>query len=475
MNIDQAPIFSALDLARMLFGVLISAAGAMSLLFFLSRWKHKEYPLLHFGLGAVLYGARLFINGSSGYMHGRWDWITELISLVIPIPLLLFFAETVALGWRKLAVWAIGLFSAIAVFGMVELILFHNVQFTETAIHAIAIIVVPVLLVMLFIPGRASSRDQQILRAGFFLFLIFVIHTNLRSLGVLKDTPDLEFIGFSIFLLCLGYVAMARTQRNEERLLALNKELEIARDIQARLLPQKGLAMNGLAAASVYVPASSVAGDFYDFVPRNGGLGVLIADVSGHGVPAALSASMVKVAIRAQQEWAEDPEQVLRGLNSVLCGNLEGQFVTAGYLYLDPGRGAMAYGGAGHPPLLIWRARSRTVETLEENGLVLGLFAEGAYRSAHAGLEPGDRFVLYTDGILEAPSPSGEEFGMERLKGFVEQHSGRVPQEFCDSLVERLKSWCGRNSAAHDDLTVIVVACEGVGKTAISLSARDAS
>jgi len=463
MNSDQTPIFSTLDLLRMLSGVLIAAAGAASSLFFLLRRRLRDYSLLYFGLGALLYGVRLFIQGSSGYMQGRLDWIIQEISLVIPIPLLLFFAETVATRWRKLALWAIGLFSIIAVFGTVELLRLHNVVVTQRAIQLIAIIVIPALLVMLFVPG-SGGREQKILRAGFFLFLIFVIHTNLRSLAVLRNSPDLEFIGFAIFLGCLGYVAAARTQRNEERLLALNKELEIARDIQTRLLPANTFAAPGLAAASVYVPASSVAGDFYDFVPLNTGLGILIADVSGHGVPAALSASMVKVAIRAQREWGEDPEQVLNGLNSILCGSLEGQFVTAGYLYLDPTRGAMAYGGAGHPPVLIWRARTRTVETLEENGLVLGLFAGSAYRSANSGMEVGDRFVLYTDGILEAPSPSGEEFGLERLKSFVQEQSARLPQEFCDLLLQRLKSWCGKNGAAHDDLTVIVIDCEGVVK-----------
>jgi hypothetical protein len=90
MNADHVTAFSALDLARMLFGVLIVASGAVSCLFFAVRLKQREYSLLYFGLGAMLYGVRLFINGSSDYMQGRWDLITEVISLIIPIPLLLF-------------------------------------------------------------------------------------------------------------------------------------------------------------------------------------------------------------------------------------------------------------------------------------------------------------------------------------------------------------------------------------------------
>lgn len=457
MKEDPIAAFSALDLARMLFGVLIVAAGAVSCLFFIGRRKQREYSLLYFGLGAILYGVRLFINGSSHYMQGRWDWITEVISLVIPIPLVLFFMVTMARRWRKLALWSIGIFSVIGAVGMAELFLVHSERATQRAIHLIAVVVIPVLMVLLFVGGRSATREQKILRAGFFVFLLFIVHTNLANMSLIAPGPDLEFIGFVTFLGCLGYVAAARTQRNEEQLLTLNKELEIARGIQAGLLPEKSFSVAGLTTASRYVPATSVAGDFYDFLPKDGGLGVLIADVSGHGVPAALSASMVKVAIRAQCNWADDPARVLSGLNSILCGNLQGQFVTAGYLYLDPRRGALTYAGAGHPPLLAWRCREKRVESMEENGLMLGIFPEGAYKSMTAALEPGDRFVLYTDGIAEAPSLSGEEFGMDRFKSFLADHAGSSAQELCDALIKQVTAWSGSTREQHDDLTLIVV------------------
>jgi sigma-B regulation protein RsbU (phosphoserine phosphatase) len=390
-------------------------------------------------------------------MQGQWDWITEAISLVIPIPLLLFFTATMARRWRKLALWSIGVFSVIGAVGMVELFLVHSERATQRVIHLIAVVVIPILMVLLFVGGRSATREQKILRAGFFVFLMFIVHTNLANIGAIPHGPDLEFIGFVAFLGCLGYVAAARTHHNEERLLALNKELEIARGIQAGLLPEKSFSVAGLTAASRYVPATSVAGDFYDFLPKDSGLGVLIADVSGHGVPAALSASMVKVAIRAQRDWADDPARVLTGLNSILCGNLQGQFVTAGYVYLDPGRGALAYAGAGHPPLLAWRAREKKVECMEENGLMLGIFPEGVYKCMTADLAPGDRFVLYTDGITEAPSLAGEEFGMDRFKSFLAEHAASPAQELCDALVKHVTAWSGNSREQHDDLTLVVV------------------
>src|SRR6476646_4705682 len=185
MNADHIAVFSALDLARMLFGVLIVAAGAVSCLFFAVRRKQREYSLLYFGLGAMLYGVRLFINGSSYYMHGRWDRITEVISLVIPIPLLLFFTATMAKRWKKIALWSIGIFFVIAAVGMAELFFVHSERATQTVIHLIAIVVIPVLMVLLFIGGRSATREQKILRAGFFVFLVFVVHTNLANIGAI--------------------------------------------------------------------------------------------------------------------------------------------------------------------------------------------------------------------------------------------------------------------------------------------------
>ena len=196
MNADHIAAFSALDLARMLFGVLIVAAGAVSCLFFAVRRKQREYSLLYFGLGAMLYGVRLFINGSSNYKQGQWDWMTEAISLVIPIPLLLFFTATMAKRWRKLVLWSIGVFSVIGAVGMVELFLVHSERATQRAIHLIAVVAIPILMVLLFVGGRSATREQKILRAGFFVFLLFIVQTNLANIG------DPSWSGPGIYWLC---------------------------------------------------------------------------------------------------------------------------------------------------------------------------------------------------------------------------------------------------------------------------------
>src|SRR5262249_34567739 len=148
-----------------------------------------------------------------------------------------------------------------------------------------------------------------------------------------------------------------------------------------------------------------------------------------------LSASMVKVAVRSQGERAGDPAARLRGVNSLLCGNLQGQFVSAGYLFLNPAQSMLSYAGAGHPPLLILGSEARQVESVEENGLLLGIFPGTSYTARRAPLARGDRCLLYTDGLLEAPGPSGEEFGSHRLRDFLADHSSLPAQGFCDALM----------------------------------------
>src|SRR4029453_12395613 len=160
---------------------------------------------------------------------------------------------------------------------------------------------------------------------------------NLRGIGLLTFRgADLEPFGFTILVACLGVVAGRPPLADVNRLIAINRELEIARRIQASILPQTMPRMSELSVAARYRPMTAVAGDFYDFMELDPPqLGILIADVTGHGVPAALIASMVKVALAAQRDHADRPSMVLAGMNDVLCGRLAGQYVTAAYLFID--------------------------------------------------------------------------------------------------------------------------------------------
>jgi serine phosphatase RsbU (regulator of sigma subunit) len=283
-------------------------------------------------------------------------------------------------------------------------------------------------------------------------------------LKVLPPHRNLEPIGFVVFVCCLGYVAAQRTLAKEERLLAINKELQIANQIQASILPREVPQLPGLEIVARYLPMSAVAGDFYDFLLIDEKrIGILVADVTGHGVPAALIASMLKVAFAGQTAHADDPARVLAGLNRALCGKFEEHFVTAAYVFVDLVKFQLRYAGAGHPPLLmVPRVNGKTPasesQEVEANGLMLGLFPEATYSAVEIPLDSGSRILLYTDGIVESMNAAREEFGKFRLKKFLATSSSSAAQ-LADALLLELRRWSTgeRERAQDDDITLLVL------------------
>jgi len=246
----------------------------------------------------------------------------------------------------------------------------------------------------------------------------------------------------------------------ETRLADIEKELELARNIQATILPKDVPRIPGLDVAARYVPMTAVAGDFYDFLlvdPKR--FGALVADVSGHGVPAALVASMLKIAFPAQAPNAADPARVLAGLNQALCGKFERHFVTAAYLFFDTEKGTIDYAGAGHPPIVLYDRAKGSARAVQQNGLFLGMFPAGKYSSLRLPFAPGDRCVVCTDGILEACNPKEAEFGLDGLQKVVEAEPDLPSDAFADRLLEAVTRWTGRSSAESndDDVTLLAV------------------
>ncbi|WP_260738270.1 SpoIIE family protein phosphatase [Tunturiibacter lichenicola] len=243
-----------------------------------------------------------------------------------------------------------------------------------------------------------------------------------------------------------------------QQLLTIQKELETARQIQLSILPSEIPKMEGLDIAARYVPMTSVAGDFYDFIVLDERhIGILVADVSGHGMPAALIASMLKIALSAEVAHVADPARVLLGLNQALCGKFQHHFVTAAYLYLNMEKQTLTYAGAGHPPLLLW-GDSEGVRSVEENGLFLGKFSFATYTSVELPLRAADRILLYTDGIPETANPEGVEFGADCFKRFLERDQSVSADRFADSLIEEMLRWSERGLAdMDDDITIVAI------------------
>src|SRR3984885_11040026 len=248
------------------------------------------------------------------------------------------------------------------------------------------------------------------------------------------------------------------------QLQAIQKELETARQIQLSILPRETPKLEGLDIAARYIPMTSVAGDFYDFIMVDEKhLGILIADVSGHGMPAALIASMLKIALAAQVPHAADPAQVLSGLNQALCGKFQHHHVTAAYLFVDIAKGTLTYAGAGHPPMLMWSPSSTGVRGVEENGLFLGKFPWATYFSLELPLSADDWCLLYTDGIPETANHAEIEVGTERFREFLATGQSTSASQFADRLLEELSSWAARGVGEEldDDITLVAIHVKG--------------
>ncbi len=248
------------------------------------------------------------------------------------------------------------------------------------------------------------------------------------------------------------------------QLLALTSELETARQIQLSILPREIPKLQGLDIAARYIPMTSVAGDFYDFIiVDETRIGILVADVSGHGMPAALISSMLKIALAAQSANACDPALVLSGLNQALCGKFAGHYVTGAYVLVDVGKQTITYAGAGHPPLILRDQSAGNTHEIVENGFFLGFFPNATYSAVEIPFKDGDWGVLYTDGIPEMTNSLEEQFGSDRFKLFLENNHDLSAGQFVDNLLDELSRWSDRASGREpeDDLTLLALHFNG--------------
>jgi phosphoserine phosphatase RsbU/P len=447
---------------------LLSIALAAIALFFFRR-RTRDLTLIYFGLLCILYAVRLLASRPSfrslfDESQIFWVYVNWVITCTIIIPLGLFLYQLADEHLRNFFRWFLAAQTVFAIFGILaaalgvrlDKLFFANNFVVLGTLATTALF--PVVNKWRPGPRPRLSHEFRVFIAGFVVWLLFVVHANLLGLKILTG-QNVEFLGFLIFVACLGYVSAYHTFANEERLLAINKELEIARRIQSSTLPQSVPTLAGLEIAARYVPMSAVAGDFYDFLGVDEKrVGILVADVTGHGVPAALIASMLKVAFAGQAAHADDPARVLTGLNRSLCGKFEEHFVTAAYLFVDLERSRLRYSAAGHPPLML-ASRAGKVREIEENGLMLGMFPEAAYSTVEIGLSLGDRCLLYTDGLFEAKNTAQEEFGKSRCKEFMETQHDIPAERFANALLDRIAGFSGHNSARaqEDDITLLVL------------------
>jgi serine phosphatase RsbU (regulator of sigma subunit) len=291
------------------------------------------------------------------------------------------------------------------------------------------------------------------------------LQTNDRVIGLIYlDSPNhiREFTREDLNLLTvMANVAAiriehARLSEIEAAEKATAKEMQQAAEIQQRLFPARAPKAEGVDIAAKAVPARHVGGDYYDFIEfPDGKIGMIVADVAGKGIPAALLMSSLQARVKVLFEDSAGLAAKVARLNRVTCGSCpENRFITFFVGILDPATGEFEYTSAGHNPPLLVRAAGG-YETLGGGGIVLGLLPEAHYEAARVRLAVGDVLVMFSDGVTEAPNPQGEEYGEKRLANLVAELSAQPAAEIVEAIHRSVQEFT-EGAPPADDMTVVV-------------------
>jgi len=315
---------------------------------------------------------------------------------------------------------------------------------------------------------RNMATDERVLypqeakREGIVSMLSVGLRYKGKEIGVLRvyTAQEQTFTQFQIDLL-KAVAAQAAAAIENARLVqetlqseALERQVQMAAEVQHRMIPAKAPAIPGIDLAAVYVPCYELGGDFYDFIelPYNN-LGMVIADVSGKGVPASLTMAAVRAALRAQVDNVYYLYEVLRRINlMMLRDSTPGEFVTLFYGVLDGRNRRLTYCNAGHPPGLILR-EGKIIELGSDN-MVLGVDPNELYTQSLVDMRSGDTLLLYTDGLMDAMNFEQERFGRQRIVEVFSQ-GGPSAEAIIDSILWAMRKFTGL-AKPTDDVTMIV-------------------
>jgi sigma-B regulation protein RsbU (phosphoserine phosphatase) len=455
---------SRIELAAVFIGVTLLALGVVSTAAATLRLRRGSITLLMFGLWCGLYGARLLalqpaVRSAIAGTPGQWARFVTIVTYTINVPITIFVASLMGVGWRHSIRWLVAAVSAFAVVA-VAMDLVTGVAGSANQANAwvvLATIAIGIsnIIYTSAVRGIRTPLTEPIVIVGGLVIVLFVINENAGQF--IARGVNIEPIGVLVFVMCLGYAVARSVFRKEADFVGVQRELETARQIQASHLPRRVPRPLGLDVAVRYVPMAAVAGDLYDFVEIGpSSLGILVADVMGHGIPAAMVASMVKLAFSEQTASVRDPAAVLTSMNQILCRHLERSYVTAVYAVLDTEAHRVTVATAGHPPPLVQRGSEAGSLAETEHGLILGFLPDARY--TNTCVEPfvaGDRILLYSDGVLEARNATGEFFDSERVVRWLSTIEPTSAERFADTALDELTRWSGRGQF-DDDVTFVV-------------------
>jgi phosphoserine phosphatase RsbU/P len=448
----------------------IATLGVAAVILYGFRRRDREKFLLWLGLFSILYAIILIVRNSAfrmgfGQPQAIGLALDHIIGLSTVVPGLLLFDDFYGRGWRDSVRWLIGVYCAVAAFAATGIAHHHHARLVLPP-GTVLVISVPIVLAVGYIAGYRPPPlpHRRILFAGMIFFFCAYSIDRLLHRQVGNWHAGVEPYGFLVLVICLWFVTIQRIIADDRRLNSLNDEMRAATRIQKAILPREIPMLENAKIAVRYAPMADVAGDLYDFVTSQPCcMGVLVADVIGHGMPAALVASMVKVAVSTGCRNDSGPASIISGLNTVLCKEAREQYVTAAYLYLDTASGIGRHAAGAHPSPFLWRRRKQTLEKLGDSGLLLGVRANETYDESEFHFDHGDRLLLYTDGLTEAENAAEESFGETALPAFIRDMRDSGTEEFADRLLLEALDWSrdGRGKGQKDDITIVVIDLKG--------------
>lgn len=320
--------------------------------------------------------------------------------------------------------------------------------------------------------GMTENEKIYFKTTGTSAVLILPLRINDKILGsimfanygekLLLSEEELNFFRRSVFMISRvieshGIFQLIRRQ-NEE----LEFDLKLASRIQNNFLPKAEPGFKNVHIESRYIPMKLIGGDYFDFItlPGVSGFGVFISDVSGHGVPSAFITSMIKMVIQSEPllKLARKPARLLMELNKAIVDHTAGHFISAQYCFFDLEKKVLRLARAGHPPLIVVDRNTGEQKEILPRGKLLGIFEETDFEELTVPLKSGQRFLFYTDGLIEAVDSQGREFGGE-LEKFLDQEYALNLKPFVGTIVEKLlaHSLFGKREYLEDDVALVVL------------------
>ncbi|MGC2660466.1 MAG: SpoIIE family protein phosphatase [Bryobacteraceae bacterium] len=302
---------------------------------------------------------------------------------------------------------------------------------------------------------RVRSIMAVPLQTGDRVIGLIYVDTGALIRPFTQEDLDLLTVMANVAAIRIEHARLAQVEQSEK---LMESEFNQASEIQRSLLPTEIPKCPGYELAGSNLPCRTVGGDYYDYLPyTDGRMGLVVGDVAGKGLPAALMMSSLQARVHMLAETSPEPAAAVEALNRNIAPRCPlGRFVTVFYGLLEPSTGRMLYANAGHNYPLLIRADG-SVEQLRGNGMVLGIVANAQYQAYQVDMMPGDVLVLFSDGVTEARArKSEEEFGDERLAHFLLSHKDRPAEEMIESLLGKVRDWSGQWAFA-DDFTILLV------------------